>query len=98
MAETTGKKLKVYVCHNYDGRRRAMVAAPTLEKAAKAMATTARHMREYGWRFGRGVEADLALGKPGTVFFASITAPEADWAPSAYPPLPQQDTPPCPIL
>jgi hypothetical protein len=81
MGEAKPKRLKAYICNNYDGRQQAMVAAPNLDGAAKSMRTSASDMRKFGWRFAKDDAADLALRHPGIVFFAGIMAPKPEWTP-----------------
>jgi hypothetical protein len=66
------KRLKGYISSNYDGRVCAMVAATTLEEAAKRMHTSAHSLRQMGWSQAEGEDLALALSNPEAVFFRPI--------------------------
>jgi hypothetical protein len=79
VAATEGNEVKVYGV-NLDGRYRGIVAATSMEEAARIWKTTLHHARNFGCETGNLEECEIALREPRRAWKKSY-AINAKWEP-----------------
>jgi hypothetical protein len=89
--------VRVYYLGNLDGRREAMVAAPTQKAACHLMCCSEYSYRQFGGHVTAREEfVRVAMSEPGRVFHREIyhgPPPQPSWHPARWQPI---DPPPAP--